>query len=205
MNAFLDSILQRPNNQKIAILVALIVLLMAGYYTLWYGPRSEEISRLADDVEAARNDVKIKQQRAANLPKLQAELRELDARLKEAVGQLPNKKEIADLLRSISAKAQASGLEVLLFRPRSENYKEFYAEIPVDINVKGNFYNVVTFFDEVGRLSRLVNIDNITFRNPKVSGNQIELETSSLATTYRFLDEAERKKIAEEKAKAAKK
>lgn len=205
MNALLDRILQRPKNQKIAILAVLIILLVAGYYTLWYAPRSLEISRLDDDVEAARNDIAIKQQRAANLPRLQQELRELDARLKEAVAQLPNKKEMADLLSSISAKAQASGLEILLFRPRTESYKDFYAEIPVDINVKGNFYNVVRFFDEVGQLSRLVNIDNISFRNPKVSGDQVELETSSLATTYRFLDEAERKKIADEKAKAAKK
>jgi len=146
----------------------------------------------------------IKQQRIAILPQLQKELHELDIRLKEAVAQLPNKKEMADLLSGISAKAQIAGLEMVLFRPRSENLKDFYAEVPVDINVRGDFYNVATFFDELGRLSRLVNIDNISFKNPRVRGNQVMLEASSLATTYRFLDEAERKKIAEEKAKAAK-
>ena len=187
------------------ILAVLIILLAAGYYSVWYGPRSEEITRLSEDVNAARNEKTIKQKRIAILPKLQKELHQLDIRLKEAVAQLPDKKEIADLLSGISAKAQTSGLEILLFRPRAENFKDFYAEIPVDINVKGNFYNVVTFFDEVGQLSRLVNINNITFRNPKVTGNQVVLEGSSLATTYRFLDETERKKIAEQKAKAAKK
>lgn len=204
MNALFDSILERPKGQKIAILAVLIILLVAGYYSLWYGPRSEEITRLGEDVEAARNEKAIKQQRIAILPQLQKELHELDIRLKEAVAQLPNKKEMADLLSGISAKAQIAGLEMVLFRPRSENLKDFYAEVPVDINVKGDFYNVATFFDELGRLSRLVNIDNISFKNPRVRGNQVMLEASSLATTYRFLDEAERKKIAEEKAKAAK-
>lgn len=204
MNEVFDRILERPKNQKIAILAVVIILIVAGYYSVWYGPRSEEITHLSEDVEAARNDKRIKQQRIAVLPQLQKELHELDIRLKEAVAQLPNKKEMADLLRGISAKAQTSGLELVLFRPRAENFKDFYAEVPVDINVRGDFYDVVTFFDEVGRLSRLVNIDNISFRNPKVAGNKVMLEGASLATTYRFLDEAERKKIAEEKAKAAK-
>jgi type IV pilus assembly protein PilO len=62
----------------------------------------------------------------------------------------------------------------------------------------------VSFFDEVGRLNRLVNIGNIGFKNPTVNGDNVVLETTSVATAFRFLDEAERKKIADEKAKAAK-
>jgi type IV pilus assembly protein PilO len=108
-------------------------------------------------------------------------------------------------LTNISTKAREAGLEILLFRPRAENFRDFYAEIPVDIIVRGGFYNAVTFFDEVGKLNRLVNIGNIDFKNPKVSGDQVSLDISTLATTYRFLDEAERKKLAQEKAKATKK
>ena len=138
------------------------------------------------------------------MPRLRKDLQQLDAELKKAVSQLPDKREIADLLRTISAKAQQAGLVVLLFRPRAENYQEFYAEVPVDISVKGNFRNTVSFFDEVGRLDRLVNIDNIGFKNPTVAGDNVVLETTSVATAFRFLDDAERKQIAEEKAKAAK-
>ena len=119
------------------------------------------------------------------------------------MAQLPDRKEIPDLLSSLSTKAREAGLEILLFRPRAENFQEFYAERPVDIVVRGGFFNAVTFFDEVGKLNRLVNIDNIDLKNPKVGGDQVALEISTLATTYRFLDEAERKKVAEEKAKAA--
>jgi Tfp pilus assembly protein PilO len=63
---------------------------------------------------------------------------------------------------------------------------------------------VAHFFDSVGKLTRLINIDSIGFKNPKVNGEQMMLETSTTATAYRFLDEAERKKVAEDKAKAAK-
>jgi type IV pilus assembly protein PilO len=204
LNQLLDNILERPKAQKLAILGVTIILLVALYYSFLYVPRSDEIAKLADSVEIARNEKTIKGQKAANLPRLQKDLLQLEAELKKAVAQLPDKKEIADLLSNISAKAVQSGLDVLLFRPRAETFQEFYAEIPVDITVKGNFHNTVGFFDEVGRLSRLINIDNIGFKNPTVSGDNVVLETTSIATAFRFLDEAERKKIAEEKAKAAK-
>ena len=205
MNALLNSILERSSGQKIAILVILIILLSALYFSFLYEPRSDAIARLVDSVEIARNEKAVKQQKASNLPKVQRDLELWSARLKEAVAQLPDSKEIPELLTNISTKAREAGLEILLFRPRAENFRDFYAEIPVDIVVRGGFYSAVTFFDEVGKLNRLVNIDNIDFKNPKVAGDQVSLDISTLATTYRFLDEAERKKLAEQKAKATKK
>lgn len=204
MNQLLDNIFERPAVQKLAILGATIVLLAALYYSFSYSPQADEIAKLADSVEIARNEKTVKTQKAANLVRLRKDLQQLDAELKLALSQLPEKKEIPDLLSSISAKAQESGLDIIAFRPRPESFQDFYAEVPVDITVKGNFQNTVGFFDEVGRLNRLVNIDNIGFKNPAVSGDNVLLETTSVATAFRFLDEAERKKVAEEKAKAAK-
>jgi type IV pilus assembly protein PilO len=204
LNAALEKILDRPKGQKLGILVGLIILLSAAFYSFVYSPQADEVAKLNESIEAARNEKSIKQKRAANLPKLQQELAELDLRLKEAIAQLPSKKEIADLLSSVAAKAQESGLDINLFRPKPESYKDFYAEIPVDINIKGTFHNVIMFFDAIGRLTRLINIDNVGFKNPKVTGEQMVLEFTTTATTYRFLEEAERKKIAEEKAKALK-
>jgi type IV pilus assembly protein PilO len=204
LNAAIEKILDRPKGQKLGILVGLIILLSAAFYSFVYSPQADEVAKLNESIEAARNEKSIKQKRAANLPKLQQELAELDLRLKEAIAQLPSKKEIADLLSSVAAKAQESGLDINLFRPKPESYKDFYAEIPVDINIKGTFHNVIMFFDAIGRLTRLINIDNVGFKNPKVTGEQMVLEFTTTATTYRFLEEAERKKIAEEKAKALK-
>ena len=204
MNQILDNILERSKAQKIAILGVIIILLAALYYSFLYSPQADEIAKLADSVEIARNEKSVKAQKAANLAGLRKDLQRLDAELKKAVAQLPEKREIPDLLRNISTKAQQSGLDILVFRPRAENYQDFYAEIPVDITVKGNFHNTVSFFDEVGRMDRLVNIDNIGFKNPTPAGDNVVLETTSVATAFRFLDDAERKKIADEKAKAAK-
>lgn len=204
MNELLDNILERPGIQKLGILVVAIILISALYFSFLYSPRADEVAKLADSVEIANNEKRVKTQKSANLGRLRKDLQQLDAELKKAVAQLPEKREIAELLSNISAKAQQVGLDVLLFRPRPEAFQDFYAEVPVDITVKGNFHNTVSFFDEVGRMNRLVNIDNIGFKNPTVNGEQVVLETTSVATAFRFLDDAERKKVAEDKAKAAK-
>jgi type IV pilus assembly protein PilO len=204
LNQILDAILDRSTAQKIAILAVTIILITALYYSFLYSPRADAVAKLSDSVEIARNEKTVKTQKAANLSRLRQDLQRLDAELKKAIAQLPDKKEIPELLSSISSKAQESGLDILLFRPRAEAFQEFYAEVPVDITVKGNFHNTVNFFDEVGRMDRLVNIDNIGFKNPTVNGDNVVLETTSVATAFRFLDDAERKKVAEERAKAAK-
>jgi type IV pilus assembly protein PilO len=203
VNQLLTHILRLPRQQKIAVLAGLVVFILVIGYFYVYLPGDDQVTKLAEEITGVRADRDKKKALSANLPKLQRELQEWDAKLKAAVAQLPDRKEIPDLLSSLSTKAREAGLEILLFRPRAENFQEFYAEIPVDIVVRGGFFNAVTFFDEVGKLNRLVNIDNIDLKNPKVGGDQVALEISTLATTYRFLDEAERKKVAEEKAKAA--
>lgn len=205
MNDLITKILDKPKPQKIGILVGIVLLLLVVGYLYIYTPNSEQIAKLNEEIGSVRADRDRKKAIAANLPKLQKDLREWDIKLKTAVSQLPDSREIPELLSNISTKAREAGLEIVLFRPRAENVQEFYAEIPVDIVVRGGFYSAVTFFDEVGKLNRLVNIDNIDFKNPKVAGEQVNLEISTLATTYRFLDDAERKKVAEAKAAAAKK
>jgi type IV pilus assembly protein PilO len=202
VNQLLTQILRLPRQQKIGILAGLVVFLLVIGYFYVYLPGDDQVTKLAEEITGVRGDRDRKKALSVNLPKLQKELQEWDAKLRAAVAQLPDRKEIPDLLSSLSTKAREAGLEILLFRPRAENFQEFYAEIPVDIVVRGGFFNAVTFFDEVGKLNRLVNIDNIDLKNPKVGGDQVALEISTLATTYRFLDEAERKKVAEEKAKA---
>lgn len=203
MKEFLAEFLKRPRPQKIGILAsAVLFLLIVGYFYV-YLPKADQLDKLTEEIAIARSDRDRKRLTAANLLKLQKDLKDWDIKLKAAAAQLPDSKEIPDLLSNLSNKAKEAGLEIILFRPRAENFQDFYAEIPVDIVVRGGFYSAMGFFDSVGKLNRPVNIDNIDLKNPKVSGDQVELEISTLATTYRFLDEGERKKVAEEKAKAA--
>lgn len=199
MQELIDRILQFPKGQKIGLLFGLIFIVAAFYQMFVYSPRSVKILNLKDEIENARRESAKKRALSSNLPRLKKENQKLEGMLKEAVTQLPDKKEIPELLSSISSKAREAGLQILTFRPQAEKLQDFYAEIPVDIVVRGKFNNVVKFFDEVGRLNRLVNIRNIGIRNPQVKNGVITVDTSSQATTFRFLDKAERARIAAQK------
>ena len=204
MKGLLDRILGLPRQQKIGVVAGLIIALLVLDYFFLYSPQSLKSAQLAQNIESGQQERDKKRKLAANLPKLEQQLKELDGMLKMAVAQLPDRKEIPDLLSSVSSKAREARLEILIFRPRGENLQDFYSEIPVDIVVRGGFHELVTFFDEVGRLNRLVNMHNIEMRNPKVQGEGVSLDASTLATTYRFLDEEERKRATADRAKAAK-
>ncbi len=207
MKELLNRLLDRPKHQKIGLLAALILVIFLLDYLSFYSPLAVQIAQLSAHAERARAERDRKKKLAAHLPALRQQARLLDGMLKEAMAQLPDRRQIPDLLSNVSSRATAAGLEILLFRPRAETLREFYAEVPVDIVVRGGFQNLVTFFDEVGRLPRLININNIEIKNPKMSGDEVTVEASALTTAFRFLDEAERAKIAAEKAKekAAKK
>jgi len=201
----LDRILFLPKAQKTGILIGLIVLLIGVDWSFDYSPRSQRIFALQQEITGVQDDLDRKRKLTEDLPRLKKQLQGLDSMLNKAVTQLPGRKEIPELLSNISAKAREAGLEVLIFRPQGENPRDFYAEIPVDIVVRGGFHNVVTFFDEVGRLNRLVNVRNIEMRNPKINGAKLSVQTSTQAVTFRFLDEAERAKIAAQRAAKKKK
>ncbi len=101
------------------------------------------------------------------MKRFQDEAAKLREELKVAITQLPTSKEIPSLLSNISQLGKDSGLEFLLFKPVGEINKDFYAEIPVEIRVKGAYNNVAIFFDKVGKLPRIVNISEVSMDNAK--------------------------------------
>jgi type IV pilus assembly protein PilO len=107
------------------------------------------------------------------------------------------------LLTSISDSGQRVGLEFLLFEPKPESPKEFYAEIPVAMSIKADYHNLATFFDQVARLSRIVNIRDIRMGRAKGDSGQ-ELSTSCTAVTYKFIETPPKKKKSKSKKKKKK-
>jgi len=143
----------------------------------------------------------IAKRKAAQYRKMVALLKEAKGNFELAKKKLPQTKEIPNLLASITASGQASGLSFLLFEPRSEVKKDFYAEIPMAIKVSGDYRSVAFFFERLSRLSRIVNIRNIKMRPEKEAG---KLSTECTAVTYRFID-APKKTAGKEKAQVTSK
>jgi type IV pilus assembly protein PilO len=97
---------------------------------------------------------------------------------------LPTTSEIPNLLKSITKLGNDSNLEFLLFSPDRQVPRDFFVEIPVNIEVQGVYHDVAMFFDKVGKLDRIVNVIDVTMA--PVKSMDVMLKTSCKAVTYRF-------------------
>jgi type IV pilus assembly protein PilO len=139
---------------------------------------------LQEKINAKRQMVEKHKRIAARLDTFKAQVSDLEARLRVLLRELPESREIPGMIRQISDVGVRTGLQINLIKPQPEQRKEFYAEIPIQVRVKGQYHAVGRFFDDLAHLERIIS----------VSGIQIEAatqETQCLATTFRFLDEAE--------------
>lgn len=197
-----DRIMDMPIRQRVLLLGGSVFLLFFAYGYLLYLPRNADIQMKETNLVALRQDRDRKLALVADLPRARQQVAELTAALKEAVAQLPGTKEIPDLLSGISAVARESGLEIQQFRQKPENFQEFYAEVPVEILVRGTYWQVEAFLKRVSDLTRIVNVSDIGIKAPALIENDpVRLQTACAATTFRFLDEAERQRLAKEREK----
>lgn len=193
MDPRLEKLLKLPKKEKIALLALIIAAEGAALYFGLYQPRQKELTELQGRLGGLQTEVQEKQRIANNLPKLKKEYQQLQKELESALTELPNQKEIPSLLTGITSVGKGAGLDFLLFRPRGEVPKDFYAEVPVDISVSGNFYSVANFFTAVGSLPRIVNITDVSFADIKSAGGKTGVRVNCLATTFRFIDKKETK------------
>ena len=192
MHPAIEDFLQRPRSHLVGAWVGSLLGLTLLYWQFSFRDQQKVYTWLEEKVEELTQKISDETRRARNLNKLKDKIKQLDINLKVALQELPDKREIPDLLSSISNLARDAGLEVVLFRPSPEQAKDFYAEVPVSIAVQGTFHQVATFFDDVAQLSRIVNINQISIRDPQVTADSIQVKTDCVATTFRYLDESER-------------
>jgi type IV pilus assembly protein PilO len=199
VNAFFEYLENLEPNRKIAVAVVVPLLILFAYYFLVVSPRTTRTAQLEAHIEEMLQERDRKTFEAEQMPARQKEVDALDKQLKMALTRLPDEKEIPELLSSISNLARDSGLEILVFRQMPEGYQEFYAEVPVEMQVRGGYHQVAQFLDRVGKLDRIVNVSNIVLKAPKNVDENVLLDANSRVTTFRFLSEPERQRLIKEK------
>jgi type IV pilus assembly protein PilO len=179
-----------PRSQRIAFLALLAGAVVGLYVYAFYLPASATLDRLgAQQLELQRKLNEVRSV-AANLPAFQARLTELEGELKTAIRQLPNSKELPGLLTDISSRGKNAGLEFKAFRPKDEVPRDFYAEVPIDIEFTGGFHDIARFFDDVSKLPRIVNVADLRIEIEKEAPLGTRLKVKGNATTFRFLEQS---------------
>jgi type IV pilus assembly protein PilO len=201
IDSFISKFEKLSKIQRILIFSAVFLAVIAIFVFILYKPKLERISKLDNELEELEKKLAVAKKNAENLETFQQMMKEAELQFKTAMRALPEKEEIPSLLTSISRSGQDVGLEFLLFEPKAEVRKDFYAEIPVAMQIKGGYHDLAMFFDKVARLSRIVNVRDISMGRAKDSQ---DLSASCTAVTYKFVEPAPEKPAAKPAAKGKK-
>ena len=180
-----------PKRQMYLLIGVLGGGLVAAYVYFLMMPLWEERGKHEEALQKLQGDLNQKQLIAANRPKLEAEIKTLEKQLAEALVRLPEEKDIPNLLTQVNTLGQQNRLDFLLFRPGAPVKKGFYAEVPIDMRVEGQYHSLGSFLDRVSKLERIVNVTDFRI-SPLAAQAQRTSDRSVVAemkaTTYTFLE-----------------
>jgi type IV pilus assembly protein PilO len=190
---FFQNLEKLTKPQRIGIYAATLIVIVAlsVYFLLW--PKHEQIVGLEQALGQVQQELAVAKKNASELNDWRNKMKQKEAQYKTVMRALPEKEEIPSLLAGISQAGRDAGLDFLLFQPKPESTKDFFAEIPVDISVSGTYHQVAVFFDKVSNLPRIVNIRNIKMAPASKDIGGI-LTTSCQAVTYKFIENSGKKK-----------
>ena len=187
--------------KRALILIAMIAVLVAAFVYFLYLPQLKMVQREEKKLKRAQVKLHQTQQIAAQLPAFEAEKEKLDRAFKKALHRLPDNKDIPALLLKITKLGKDAKLTFNLFHPLAIKRKDFYAEVPIDIEVSGSYHAVGRFFSQICAMPRIVNIRNFSMGNYRQQKGTDILTAKFQAVTYTFVDQPAPKKKAKKKGR----
>jgi len=178
-----------PILPKVGVLfITLVLIIFASYWFDWK-VQIERIDQEKLKEEGLRKSFLTKKSEAINLPAYQKQLEDIEKQFGALLKQLPGKSEMDALLTDINQAGLGRGLQFELFKPAvQETRRDFYAELPITIKVSGNYHDIGAFASDIGKLSRIVTLENIALASASKGGG---LVLDATAKTFRYLDDEE--------------
>jgi type IV pilus assembly protein PilO len=189
ITARLESFAKLPRAYRMAAIPVLCALVFGLYgYTL-YKPASAQLAQVEQQERDLQRKVSEVRAIVANLAAFEKELADLEQKLKLALRQLPDSKELPVLLTDITSLGKDAGLEFKLFKPKAEVPRDFYAEVPIEIEFSGSYHDIARFFDKVSKLPRIVNVSRMDMSIADADMGSTVLNVRGEATTFRFIEQ----------------
>jgi type IV pilus assembly protein PilO len=176
-----------PLLTKIAVGFVMAGLTAVAYFLLFYSDVSDAIARQKKQEVTLKTDLATAKQSEFEYHKDLAELAERQQKQRELNKILPETTEYPAFLSAVQGVANVSGVSLQGWSPLDEVTQKFFARVPMRLTLVGKFHQVAKFFYGVGQLDRIINIENISLVNPKVTGTDITIKVDCLATAFHTL------------------
>lgn len=187
MNEFIDKFNSIALSQKILLLLILMVAIGLGFWTLAYSPMDEELTKSSAEIVRLQQEKVRLEQVHRNRSQVMERLEDLQRQLSIARDKLPATSEIPSLLQRIYNQGKTAGLEINKFKRNSDVERDHFIEIPVEMELVGTYDELVNFFFYVGRMTRIVDISDVTLtRRTKGLSPEGVLVVSAKARTFQL-------------------
>lgn len=184
----LEKLQKLPKAYRIALIPAIAIVVGAVYVYLLYMPAKGQLDGVREQQLQLQRKLAEVRSVASNEERVKQEIEALERKLAVALRQLPDEKELPVLLTDITSLGKNAGLDFKAFRPQPEFQRDFYAEVPIELEFTGEFHDIATFFDEVSRLPRIVNIGELDIQIEREGSQATTLKVEGNATTFRFVE-----------------
>lgn len=153
---------------------AIAILFVAGLWAYWkylYSPLKGEIARLEQELSEKQSKLETTRQAAQELEVLEAEFKIIELEAREMEKKLPVKKDLPKLIRDITRTLEKHKITVQSFTPSKESPKTYFSEIPISLQVSGNYHNLANFLSDIGQYERVINTYDVNL-TPKVASKE---------------------------------
>lgn len=174
------------------VLLGILFLIIAGlgYWFLWR-PELEEFDQAKAKEQELRQVFLTKKAQAVKIDAYKQQMIDIEKTFGALLKQLPDKSQMDGLLTDINQAGLGRGLEFELFKPGQEVATDFYAEMPIQIKIKGNYHDIGAFATDISKLSRIVTLNDLSIAPTNKDAKDSVLTMEAIAKTYRYLDSSE--------------
>jgi len=185
-----SALARMPVPARIGVSAGLLILFGLAYYVLFFSDIAGQIEttkaarfQLDSQLTAAREAEQAYQKDLEELARRRERERELNKIL-------PSTTEYPAFLSAVQSVANATGVDLIAWSPQPEVKEQYYARVPMTIELEGRFHQIAKFFYGIGQSDRIMNMENITLSNPRVVDQDVYLSVEGLATAFRAVEEA---------------
>ncbi|HFG1875810.1 TPA: type 4a pilus biogenesis protein PilO [Vibrio cholerae] len=188
----LDEISEWPLLPQLVVILLIMLLIQGAGYWFYLMPKQNEIALLKQEEETVKATLRIKANKVAVLPQIQAQLDELKERYDFLLRQLPVQKELASMLASVNQLGLDSSLTFTRIDWGERESQEFLYRLPLNIELTGSYHDIGDFSQAIAKLPRIINFDDVDWQ--RVSQESSTLHFRVRAYTYQFKQEVDDEK-----------
>jgi type IV pilus assembly protein PilO len=176
-----------PLAAKIGAGAALSALVFFVYWFIFYSEVAGKIEGAQQQKKTLNDALAAQQQVQATYFADRGELALREQRARELNKVLPADAEEDAFLSSVQEASNTAGIDLKGYSPKEEVPQAFYAKVPMNLDLTGRFHQIAKFAYELGKVDRIINVENIELSDPAIVGDEVILKGKCLATAFHAL------------------